>query len=215
MNRKTRTWLSLLPGAAALGLLLLGSFTSASAQEQRDCADFATQEEAQAFYDDHEDDDPSNPDPFELDTDNDGTACEGLPTSAQATSSPSPTSSPSSQALPQNGAATGIMAFSGLSLLEIGYGLTLASKRLGVARRSVPLHLMRKLIRAAGRGEGQIEVAEDVYLVHRSVLQTAPLPGAIADEAPPVPDKIAATGRVTPSVYAALARDALPKRDDQ
>jgi hypothetical protein len=43
------------------------------------CADFATQQEAQAFYDEHSDDDPADPDPYDLDTDGDGVACEGLP----------------------------------------------------------------------------------------------------------------------------------------
>lgn len=54
--------------------LLVLSFgaTAAFAQEDLDCADFATQEEAQAEYDA----DPS--DPHGLDADDDGVACEDL-----------------------------------------------------------------------------------------------------------------------------------------
>ena len=61
-----------------------------------DCADFATQPEAQAFYDEHSDDDPSNPDPFDLDSDGDGTACEGLPGGPTPTPTPTPTPPPGS-----------------------------------------------------------------------------------------------------------------------
>lgn len=246
-GRKLTRSVSLSTGIVALLWLLAGgAFTPASAQETRDCADFSTREEAQTFYDDHEDDDPNDPDPFDLDTDGDGQACEGLPegAGATATGSPAASPSPSANALPQNGAATGVMALSGLSLLEAGYGMTLLSKRLGVRRRSVPLYLMRKLIRAAKHGEGTIEVADDLYLVHRSVLENgpareAPAPVAyepvayepIAYERPadepsyePEDDDVSfeaytpapkATNAPRPNVYAALARpDALP-HDDQ
>ena len=181
---------SLALGFAALLLLFAANGTAAS-QEAQDCADFATQEEAQAFYDDHRDDDPNDPDPFNLDTDQDGNACEGLPTSQQAgTASPgaSPTASPGSSALPQNGAETGVIALSGLSLLEAGYGLTLASKRLGIRRRSIPLYLMRRMISAAERGTDRVEIANDVYLVHRSALE--PRPGLTVGEAPELPEPL-------------------------
>jgi hypothetical protein len=276
MNRRHLTAVSLL-ASALLWLLSAAAF----AQDTRNCADFSTQEEAQAFYDDHKDDDPSDPDPNDLDTDGDGQACEGLPTSGATTSpSPSKTSAPSttsgartvsgasltagsptvtapganftssdvgrsisgtgipsgtsilsvqsatsatmdadatqtatgvtitigsaasSDDLPASGAATAVMALSGLTLLEAGYGLTLASKRLGVRRRSVPLHLMRKLVAAAGRGEAHVKVSEDVYLVHRSVLESAdarlvPVPEPI-DE--PVADTVAPMYYETPDV---------------
>ena len=216
----------------------------------KDCADFSTQQDAQAFYDQHKSDTPGNPDPYALDTDGDGKACEGLPSSAA--SSPSVTTAPSAttaanaqttiaaasngQTLPQTtinvasttgfsssgtirvttsagvqsvsctgttptsftgcsggtgtmstgglvqagslnptGAETGVLALSGLSLLETGYGLTLASKRLGIRRRAIPLFLLRKFINATGRGEGGVKVADDVYLVHRSVLEAPPI----------------------------------------
>lgn len=196
-------------GLGVLGFLLLFG-GQAGAQEQRDCSDFSTQEEAQQYYDDHRDDDPNDPDPFDLDTDGDGQACEGLPTSQAAT--PSPTGSPAANTLPKNGAETGVIAMSGLSLLEAGYGLTLASKRLGIRRRSIPLYLMRRMISAAERGSDRVEVAEDVYLVHRSVLEKGPIL-----EQPVLEDEIETEHTATPAgptVYAALARpDALRKRD--
>jgi hypothetical protein len=56
--------------AAALCFPMAGV---AAAQMDRDCRDFATQAQAQAFYN-------SNPaDPSDLDRDNDGRACEWLP----------------------------------------------------------------------------------------------------------------------------------------
>jgi hypothetical protein len=97
------------------------------------------------------------------------------------------------------------MALSGLSLLELGYGMTLLSKRFGVRRRSLPLYLMRRLTRAASHGQDHIEVAEDLYLVHRSVLEDA------VRNADPARDRPAPT---PPSVYATLARpDRVRPRD--
>jgi hypothetical protein len=177
MTRQAGRSLSLSLGTLALLFLLS---TPALAQQQ-DCSDFSTQEEAQEFYDDHREDDPNDPDPFDLDTDGDGQACEGLPT-AQGSATAAPTSSPGSQSLPQNGAETGVIALSGLSLLEAGYGLTLASKRLGIRRRSIPLYLMRRLITAAEKGNDRVEVAEDVYLVHRSALETKPSEEDLPDD---------------------------------
>jgi len=201
---------------------------SASPSGTQDCADFDTQEAAQAFYDQHKSDTPGNPDPFDLDTDGDGKACEGLPTSATtsaapATTAPTATASPSAtnQSLPQNGAETGVIAMSGLSLLEAGYGLTLASKRLGIRRRSIPLFLLRKFANAARKGEGQVEVGRDMYLVHRSVLETAPIapiavPEVAEDTEVPSPEVFegehaaepTTTSGQWPNVYAALARPA-------
>lgn len=216
----------------------------------QDCADFDTQEAAQAFYDQHKADDPANPDPFDLDTDGDGKACEGLPTAAQTTASPgatvppaatiapaaTATPTPGTNALGNTGAETGVLALSGLSLLEAGYGLTLASKRLGIRRRAIPLYLVRKFASAARSGEGKIEVGQDMYLVHRSVLDSPVTPIArvpeidpekLADEAslfatePEEEDgryfdgsgANASPVAMTPNVYAALARpDVLTRR---
>ncbi len=163
---------------AFVWLLSGGAWAQTQTPETRDCADFETQESAQAFYDDHKDDTAGDPDPYDLDTDGDGKACEGLPTSATASptgASPTPTvganQNQNNQELPENGAATGVMALSGLSLLEMGYGMTLLSKRLGVRRRALPLYLMRRVMRAASHGEKRVQVADDLYLVHRSVLE--------------------------------------------
>lgn len=207
----------------------------------QDCADFDTQEAAQAFYDQHKADDPANPDPFDLDTDGDGKACEGLPTAAQATGSPSATVAPGATAVPtatptpgtnslgNTGAETGVLALSGLSLLEAGYGLTLASKRLGIRRRAIPLYLVRKFASAARRGEGKIEVGHDMYLVHRSVLDSPANPIARVSEIDPerladelslfatepeeedgryadVPGTNGSPVAMAPNLYAALAR---------
>jgi hypothetical protein len=179
--------------ALSAGVLALVWFAVGQAQAQsptasatRDCADFDTQEEAQAFYDQHKNDDPNNPDPYDLDTDGDGKACEGLPSSAgspaptasagaqTAVPTPTPTATPAGP-LPNNGAETGVLALSGLTFLEAGYGLTLASRRLGIRRRAIPLYLLRKFVSAARTGEGHVEIGDDLYLVHRSVLENAPL----------------------------------------
>ena len=209
---------------------------TAAASGTQDCADFDTQEAAQAFYDQHTSDTPGNPDPFDLDTDGDGKACEGLPTAAAsptagaaATASPTTTSG---QPLPQSGAETGVIALSGLSLLELGYGLTLASRRLGVRRRAIPLYLVRKFAQAARKGDGHVQVAEDMYLVHRSVLESgtssktlAPVHETTADEATATTTDdvelfdIERDGAPNvkagefPNVYAALARPGAVRRD--
>jgi hypothetical protein len=240
--------------AALLSLGALASvwfmFGGASAQQTappsgtQDCADFDTQEAAQAFYDQHKSDQPGQPDPFDLDTDGDGKACEGLPTAATTSASPAASVAPTAtaspaagnQQLPQNGAETGVIALSGLSLLEAGYGLTLASKRLGIRRRAIPLYLIRKFATAARKGEGHIEVGQDMYLVHRSVLETGPIiapiapvfevaeedehdgdvdtPPAVLDDVEPAIVPNTSSGQ-WPNVYAALARPgAVPYHDD-
>ncbi len=138
---------------------------------RRDCSDFSTQADAQRFFEDNGG--PQN-DPFNLDVDNDGRACEGLPGGTTGSPTPGATTSPTaaptatpSGALPKNGAATTAMALSGLSFLEVGAGLTLAAKRLGVRRRAVPLYLMRKHVRAANHGYNEIALTDDVYHVRR------------------------------------------------
>jgi hypothetical protein len=214
--------------------------TSAATGTQ-DCADFDTQEQAQAFYDQHTTDTPGNPDPFDLDTDGDGKACEGLPTSASASpavsAAPTPvagataTPAPTSGSLGATGVETGVLALSGLSLLELGYGLTLASRRLGVRRRAIPLYLIRKFAHAARTGDGQIQVAEDMYLVHRSVLEAGTSTKTLAPVAEEIDDMIDAnaedvepfdierdgspivTAGEYPNVYAALARPGSVRRD--
>src|SRR5438094_9792020 len=87
----TATWLAIFVALA----------THASAQ-QVTCSSFTTQQQAQAYYDQHRDQ-------TQLDSDGDGKACEGLPggaTTAPAVA-PAATTAPTS---PKNGAATGVMA---------------------------------------------------------------------------------------------------------
>lgn len=159
---------------ATTGIVVLIAAAPAWAQSptptgRRDCSDFSTQAAAQAFFE--QNGGPAQ-DPFNLDVDNDGRACEGLPGGTAASPSPgaSPTATPTATpngSLPRNGAATTAMALSGLSFLEIGAGLTLAARRLGVRRRAVPLYLMRKLIRATNEGRNEIALTDDLYLVRR------------------------------------------------
>ena len=181
-----------------------------------DCTSFDTQEEAQTYYDDHTDDDPNNPDPAGLDTDGDGQACEGLRSGAQATSTPAATATPAptpAGELTETGAATNVMALSGISLLELGYGLTLLARRWGVRSRQLPMYLLRKLVRARSEGHDGIELADELVIVHKSVLtEQAASP---SDEEPAKPEPLVETGPTTkipgPSVYSQVARDAVER----
>jgi hypothetical protein len=100
--------------------LLVVAFGAAAAvaQEDLNCADFATQEEAQAEYDA----DPS--DPHTLDgIDNDGIACESLPSGGDTVT----TGGAEDDALADTGAtlpaATIPMLVSGVVLLGAGFGI--------------------------------------------------------------------------------------------
>ena len=182
---------------------------SPSTSPAQDCSDFDSQEAAQTFYDDHKDDDASNPDPFGLDTDGDGKACEGL-ASAAATATPaasaSPTASPSGE-LTETGAATGVMALSGISLLELGYSLTLLAKRWGVRSRQLPTYLLRKFVRAKREGQDRVELTDELVIVHRSALEEKD-----QDETPaPEPVGLSTAEIQEPSVYAQIARDAVER----
>jgi hypothetical protein len=189
---------------------------TASPTGATDCTSFDTTEEAQTFYDDHKDDNPNNPDPYGLDTDGDGTPCEGLRSAGATTTatpapsgSPSPTASPSGQ-LTETGAATNVMALSGVSLLELGYALTLLARRWGVRSRQLPVYLLRKLVRARREGHDGIELADELIIVHKSALeeqQDEPVaPEPLVETVPQV--KIAG-----PSVYAQVARDAVERNE--
>jgi hypothetical protein len=170
-------------GVLAAGALFLVLFAAGAGWAQsptptgrRDCSDFSTQQQAQDFF--TQNGGPQN-DPFNLDVDNDGQACEGLPggtSSPAATTTPAPTATPS-QALPTNGAPTAAIALSGLTFLEAGYGMTLVARRIGVRRRALPVYLMRKLIQAAREGQNEVALTDDVYLVRRTQpTEPAPTP---------------------------------------
>ena len=85
-------------------LLLFGMGVSASAQDL-DCGNFATQEEAQAVLDA----DPS--DPNGLDADNDGVACEDLPSGGGGTTGGGATDGGPVTSIPNTG--SGVLAASG------------------------------------------------------------------------------------------------------
>jgi hypothetical protein len=196
----------------AVGMMFFGLFASARASAQsasptsspaatKDCSDFQNQQEAQAFYDQHKNDTPGDPDPFDLDADGDGTACEGLPGAAAASTSPTPT--PAANSLPKNGVETGVLALSGFSLLEAGVGLNLLSRKFGLKRRQVPLKLMRLLVHAGREGKTEVALGDDMYLVRRPVVTTSDEiePVAVPDEKePPVITTPVTAGRV----YAAI-----------
>lgn len=131
--------------------MVLGAATAiavaapAEAQEDLDCSDFATQGEAQAVYDA----DPT--DPHGLDADDDGIACESLPSgsggdgedgndgdsggteedssdSAQPTQSPAPAES--TETLPETGVTTTqVIAAGAGALLLLGAGVFLIARR--------------------------------------------------------------------------------------
>jgi len=160
--RKVATVPALLAAAVALFAALGGRADAATT-----CASFQTQQQAQAFYDAHKNDNPSNPDPYNLDANHNGKACEGLPSAATVVPTPAPIKP---APLPNNGAETGVMAMSGLSLLEAGYGMTLLARRYGVKRRNIPVYLLRKLVSAGQSGQAAVALGDDVYLVHESAL---------------------------------------------
>lgn len=179
-------------GAAAAVFALLPLAATAQTPTptgRRDCSDFATQQDAQNFF--LRNGGPGS-DPFNLDVDNDGQACEGLPggSPSAAAASPSATTTPAaspvatatpSQALPRNGAPTAVIALSGLTFLEVGYGMTLLARRTGIRRRAIPLYLMRRLIVAAREGRNEVELGSDVYLVRRSAHD---VPAPVPDDRP-------------------------------
>src|SRR5258706_2586241 len=121
-------------GVLAIWLALLAAFASHALAQQVTCANFATQQEAQTYYDEHRYQ-------TQLDSDGDGKACEGLPGAAAAPAATVAPVSTTPASIPKNGAETGVMALSGLSLVEAGFGLTLVARRYGVRRRAIPMYL--------------------------------------------------------------------------
>ena len=116
----------------ALTILLTTGPTTLAARTQTDldCSDFVFQEDAQAEFNR----DPS--DPFRLDTDDDGIACEVLP---HRTAVPVP---PAPATIPQRGVNAGVGGGTVPAALEIAIGvglallaLTLASGRVLLRRR--------------------------------------------------------------------------------
>ncbi len=158
--RRTATIFWMMATSVAF-VLLSGAHASA---QQTTCSSFTSQEQAQQYYDEHRTE-------TQLDSDGDGQACEGLPSSGAA-ATPAATLAPGAtpSTIPNNGAESGVMAMSGLSLIEAGYGLTLLARRYGVKRRAVPMYLLRKMVSAGKAGEFAVPLGEDIYLVHESAL---------------------------------------------
>ena len=120
-----------------------GSARSAflSQVDDRDCADFGSQQEAQEFYE--QQGGPAN-DPHDLDPDRDGVACEEVgaqaspgaspaaspaATTAPATATPAPTPTATPQDdLPNSGTETAAFGFAGLTLLCGGFVMTKLSR---------------------------------------------------------------------------------------
>lgn len=147
MHIKHRTTTVATGGLLLAGAMLFGA-PAASAQGDLDCADFATQAEAQATFDA----DPT--DPNGLDRDNDGIACESLPGGAmEGMAAPEPGADPmgdegaeddgaeeDQMVMPEGGAATGggsteglenggVLAAGGLALALGAGGLIAANRR--------------------------------------------------------------------------------------
>ncbi|WP_425825829.1 excalibur calcium-binding domain-containing protein [Streptomyces fractus] len=94
---------SVLLASAVAGAALIPTSGIAYAAPDKDCPDFSTQAEAQAYFDAH----PGDPD--RLDRDKDGMACEdsGLPAGSDSSAdTPSDTSS-ATPAMPQDGVKAG------------------------------------------------------------------------------------------------------------
>ncbi|WP_229378524.1 excalibur calcium-binding domain-containing protein [Streptomyces sp. VRA16 Mangrove soil] len=114
---------SVLLASAVAGAALVPVAGTAYAAD-KDCADFASQAQAQAWYDSH----PGDPD--RLDRDGDGQACEDYTGySSASTPTPTPTSTPSSSigtsTMPQGGVRTGsggLAEGKSASALPVGFG---------------------------------------------------------------------------------------------
>ena len=125
-----------------------------------------------------------------LTSDPDGTACDatGVEWVAAAQATPTPTASPTpaptvtprptltpvptrtpatTGKLPNNGAPTAVIALSGATLLEVGYGLRMISRRIQRPWLSVPAYLVRRLLSAEQKGADGVKVAGDWYLTRR------------------------------------------------
>lgn len=108
----------LLVCSIALGTtIFVAPAVAAQPADDRDCSDFATQQEAQEFFENAGPNDPHG-----LDQDGDGIACETV--SAQATPTPVPAATPASgNSLPNNGGPLMLFGLSGLGLLGAGASL--------------------------------------------------------------------------------------------
>ncbi len=112
-------------------------------RDDRDCSDFATQEEAQQFFES-----AGENDPHDLDPDNNGVACESIAAQASpaATATPAPTSSPATGTLPNNGGPEMLFGLSGLSLLGAGAGLRRVHRNLRALEEAEPVPYVPQML---------------------------------------------------------------------
>jgi hypothetical protein len=117
--------------AAALAILVTTGPTAvvARAQIDLDCSDFAFQEDAQAEFNR----DPS--DPFRLDADNDGIACEHLPQRPSAAGAATPVS--------QRGVNAGVGSSTGTAGFDVAGGVALTVVALSLVGGHVVLRRRR------------------------------------------------------------------------
>lgn len=121
---KVRTWAT----AVAVGMVGALALAAPVQAQDLDCPDFATQVEAQAKYDE----DPS--DPHRLDADDDGLACESLPSGGgsddgEAEEQPGATED-EDEMLPETSGSTALVVGSGaVALSLLGAGLWLLARK--------------------------------------------------------------------------------------
>lgn len=140
--------------AAALALLVTTGPTAvvAHAQTDVDCRDFAFQEEAQAVLN------ANRSDPFRLDADHDGIACEDLPhrpspsVSSTAVTPATPTPAPaSSTPVPRRGVNAGVGGGTGPTGFEVAGGAGLTVLALSLIGGHVVLRRRRSAAAAGPR----------------------------------------------------------------
>ena len=85
----------------------------------------------------------------------------------QVAATPTPTTGVPTRSLPKSGSPAGVVALSGLSLLEAGWGLRLLSRRFDTPLHMVPAFLLRKLLRARRHGRDEVKLTDEWYLVWR------------------------------------------------
>ena len=173
--------------ALAAGAFAQTATPTATASAAKTCADFATQPAAQAYFTSHGGSKDNNFD--NLDPNRNGIACEGLPGTPTASASPTVAPTATTAPLPNNGVFSDIMAMSGLSLLEVGIGLSLLSERIRAGGKRAPLFVLKLLAKAARQGRAEVALADDVYIVRKPPAEApaaveAPKPAAAKPSKP-------------------------------
>lgn len=111
----------------SLGVLAVLGGSAGAQEDDRNCSDFETQEEAQAFF---EDEGGPEQDPHGLDQDGDGVACESLPSAKDPDDTQAAPTTETEDDLPTTGLPIVGYGLLGLSVLEVGWGVLLVEDRL-------------------------------------------------------------------------------------